>query len=159
MLPWLVCLCPMRLPLFLVQPDIDPYVMDPDEPLAGTWKINDAPTMTGWGFVSSSSGISKGPIYFIVDHDQGSTKFYGLDVSTDKSGAISVSYWLFGNSGTTVYDSANGGWDYHSDWADSKLPYDHTYNQTIKVMSTDFYDSKTREYITAWLQANATKIS
>lgn len=133
--------------------------MDPDEPLAGTWKINDTPTMTGWDFNSSSSGISKGPIYFIVDHDQGSAKFYGLDVSTDKSGTISVSYWLFGSSGSTVYDSANGGWDYHSDWNDRELPYDHTYNQTIKIMSTDFYDSETREYITAWLQANATKIS
>lgn len=133
--------------------------MDPYESLAGTWKINDAPTMTGWGFDSSSNGISKGHIYFIVDHDQGSTKFSGLDISTDESGAISISYWLFGSSGTTVYDSANGGWDYHSNWTDSKLPYDHTYNQTIKIMSANFYDSETREYITAWLNANATKIS
>ena len=65
--------------------------MDPYESLAGTWKINDAPTMTGWGFDSSSNGISKGHIYFIVAHDQGSTKFSGLDVGTDDSGATCIS--------------------------------------------------------------------
>lgn len=133
--------------------------MDPDEPLAGTWKINDAPTMTGWDFTTGSVA-KKGDIFFIVEHDQGSTKFSGFNVDEDaKTKAISICYWPLDDAGYGVYDSANGGWNYSDEYSDEVMAYDHTYNQTIKIMSVNWRSETVKNYVTTWLQANATKIS
>lgn len=141
-----------------MQPD-ERYIMDATDPLAGTWRINDTPTMTGWDFTGSN--MMRGDVYFIVEHDQGVTKFTGLNVTTDPTytNGLAISYWPLDHSGYDVYDSANGGWNYSDELSDKAMPYDHSYNQTIKIMSTNWANETTKNYVTAWLNANATKIS
>lgn len=133
--------------------------MDATEPLAGTWRINDTPTMTGWDFTGAN--MMRGDVYFIVEHDQGVTKFTGLNVTTDPTytSGLAISYWPLDRSGYGVYDSVNGGWNYSDELSDKAMPYDHSYNQMIKIMSTNWADETTKNYVTAWLNANATKIS
>lgn len=112
--------------------------------------------MTGWDYMVQSKGICKGPIYFTTTDGQEIRKYKGLDVFkgdiTDygdvENEPLYVAYWPSNGGGVKVYDSSTGV------WAPSSA-------QTISIMSVDseMFDTKNRNYITAWLNANATKIS
>jgi hypothetical protein len=130
--------------------------MDPDESLAGTWKINDTLSMDGWSITSS---YMVGPIYFTVTHDQEDTKFKGLNVSKNAdTNIISLAYWPLDYMGLIVYEGAEG-WNPDNSYTKNYLTYNLLCNQTITIYSTDFYDESSKTSVTNWLNANATKIS
>lgn len=130
--------------------------MDVTDPLAGIWKFNDIPTLTGWD-LDTGGAVFRGNIYFIVEHGNGSTKFMGLEVtdSYQYTQGLAIGYWEKPNIGYHVYNSSKGGWNV----SDNKSSYDALYNQTIKIMSTDWSNEATKNCVTAWLNANATRIS
>lgn len=146
-----VCRCLTRLKLFLVQPD-ERFVLDPEEPLAGTWEINDTPTMTGW--TRDTTGML-GDVYFVVDHGDESTRFMGLCVYNDSdTGALRIVYWDL-DGPDRVYQADDGGWSH----VDEHLPYDPLCNKTIKILRSNWRSDDDKNCVTSWLQANATKIS
>lgn len=112
--------------------------------------------MTGWDFIVQSKGICKGPIYFTATDGQEIRKYRGLDVfkgEIDDYGDVEnkplyIVYWPSKGTGVEVYNSSAGVWS-------------PSFVQTITIMSVDseWFDTETRKCITAWLNANATKIS
>ena len=112
--------------------------------------------MDGW---SITTPYMVGPIYFTVNHDQGSTKFKGLNASKNAdTSVISLAYWPLDYFGLIVYEGAEG-WNPDNSTTKKYMTYSLADNQTITIYSTDFYDESSKTCVTNWLNANATKIS